>query len=65
MDEATARRLFDVANYATTTFVSVPWEQMLDLAQFWLDNHKVESGGQEVWETKQVNVYAKVEDGNG
>jgi hypothetical protein len=60
MDEATARKLFDVANYATTTFVSVPWEQMLDLTQFWLDHHEV--GGQDVWETKQVE---KVEVSNG
>jgi hypothetical protein len=60
MDEATARKLFDTANYATTTFVAVHWEHLADLAQFWLDHHEV--GGQEVWETKQVE---KVEDQNG
>jgi hypothetical protein len=64
MDEATARAIFNYANRLTTpTLILTPDNILLDLTQFWLDHHEV--GGQDVGETKQVNVYAKVEDGNG
>jgi hypothetical protein len=62
MDEATVRKLFYVANHTTTTFVAVHWDDLADLTQFWLDHHEVETGGQEVWEQKQVE---EAEAGNG
>jgi hypothetical protein len=61
MDEATARELFYHANAGNSPIViQVFWQDIADLTQFWLDHHEV--GGQEVWETKQVE---EVEASNG
>jgi len=64
MDEATVMAIRDYANkMSSPVSIKVRWDILLDLAQFWLDNHKPTPTTD--WGDAQVNVYAKVEDQNG